>query len=85
MKEPWEDLVQKMQKQECGGPGFVSCLSERAPVQEGDGAQTLPPCYRLHTLKAKRLIFPQGSWLEVLRMGDSSPGQFVNPFSCWQE
>lgn len=67
----------------------MSCLSERAPVQGGDPVPRdrapLPPCNRLSIVKAKRLIFLQGSCLEVLRMGDYSPGQFVNPFSCWQE
>lgn len=35
MKESWEDLIQKIQKQEGRGPGFVSCLSQRPPVQGG--------------------------------------------------
>lgn len=68
----------------------MSRLSERAPVQGGDPVprdrtQVLPPRNRLNIFKAKRLIFPQGSCLEVLRMGGYSPGQFVKPFSCWQE
>lgn len=90
MKESLEDLMQKIQKEECRRPKFVSCLSERAPVQGGDPvpcdrAQALSLCERLSILKAKRLILPQGSCLEVLRIGDYSPGRFVNPFSCWQE
>lgn len=45
-----------------------------------DRAQTLPPCNRL--FKSKRLIFPRGFCLEVLRMSDYSPGQFVNPLAA---
>lgn len=85
MKESLEDLIQKIQKQECRRRRFVSCISERAGRGSCDRAQTLPPCNRLSILKDKRLILLQGSHLEVLRMGDYNAGQFANPFSCWQE
>lgn len=54
MKESLEDLIQKIQKEECRRPRFVSCLSEGSPVQGGDPV----PCDRAQTLShCKRQVF----------------------------